>query len=77
MMVAVFGTMLAAMLLAYALKMAVLGADPSRIAPLPWVVAAGRVLGLMLIALCAVNFAAVVLQCGVGQCHTFGYQLLT
>jgi disulfide bond formation protein DsbB len=26
--------------------------------------------------LCALNFASVVLQCGLDQCHTFGYRLL-
>jgi disulfide bond formation protein DsbB len=35
-----------------------------------------RVLELYLVALCAVNFVAVVLQCGVGECHTTGYRLL-
>ena len=64
------------LLLAYALKMAVLGADPSQAPPLTWMTAAGRLLGLVLILLCAVNFVAVVLQCGFDQCHTFGYQLL-
>jgi disulfide bond formation protein DsbB len=31
---------------------------------------------LYVLLICAVNFVAVVLQCGLGQCHTFGYRLL-
>ena len=34
------------------------------------------VLSLYVIALCAINAVSVILQCGLGQCHTFGYQLL-
>ena len=26
--------------------------------------------------ICAINFLSVVVQCGMGECHTFGYQLL-
>jgi disulfide bond formation protein DsbB len=65
-----------ALLLSYALKIAVLGADPSRAVPLPAISLAGRVLGLALLVLCAVNLGAVVLQCGLGECHTMGYRLL-
>jgi disulfide bond formation protein DsbB len=32
--------------------------------------------GLYVIALCAANLVSVVLQCGLDQCHTFGYRLL-
>ena len=35
-----------------------------------------RMLELYVVILCAVNFVAVVLQCGLGQCHTTGYRLL-
>lgn len=35
-----------------------------------------RVLELYVVLLCAINFLAVVLQCGLGECHTFGYRLL-
>ncbi len=33
-------------------------------------------LELYVVLLCAVNFVAVVLQCGLGECHTSGYRLL-
>jgi disulfide bond formation protein DsbB len=35
-----------------------------------------RVLELYVVFICAINFVAVVLQCGLGECHTFGYRLL-
>ena len=35
-----------------------------------------RGLELHVVFLCALNFVAVVLQCGLGECHTFGYRLL-
>lgn len=35
-----------------------------------------RGLEFYVVLLCAVNFVAVVLQCGLGECHTFGYRLL-
>ena len=38
--------------------------------------AAVQALILYVIAICAINFLSVIAQCGVGQCHTFGYQLL-
>jgi disulfide bond formation protein DsbB len=31
---------------------------------------------LYVIALCAINFVSVILQCGLSECHTFGYKLL-
>jgi disulfide bond formation protein DsbB len=34
------------------------------------------ILSLYVIALCAINLVSVILQCGLGQCHTFGYTLL-
>jgi disulfide bond formation protein DsbB len=42
----------------------------------PALVHIGRVLGLWLLVLALVNLVAVVLQCGLGQCHTSGYALL-
>ncbi|CAH0300892.1 disulfide bond formation protein B [Roseomonas sp. CECT 9278] len=64
-----------ALLLAFAVKMAVLGGDvaPGAAPPLVW---AARLLGGYVLALCAVNLVSVVVQCGVGQCHTMGYRLL-
>jgi disulfide bond formation protein DsbB len=35
-----------------------------------------RWLGVYVLLICAINFISVVLQCGLGQCHTFGYRLL-
>jgi len=29
------------------------------------------------IAICLINFASVIVQCGVGACHTFEYKLLS
>ena len=31
---------------------------------------------LYVVAICGVNFISVVAQCGIGDCHTFGYRLL-
>ncbi len=35
-----------------------------------------RGLELYVVFLCVLNFVSVVLQCGLGECHTFGYRLL-
>jgi hypothetical protein len=65
-----------AMLLAFALKMALLGGDaPPRAAPA--LAGAARWLGGYLLAVAAVNLVSVVVQCGFGQCHTMGYRLLS
>jgi len=67
-----------ALLAAYALKFAVLGAD-DRLVPLqkfPTLAKAANLLSLFVIALAAVNFASVVLQCGADACHTYEYRLL-
>ncbi len=68
------------LLTAYAAKLAVLGGDeyleeipPSRF---PFISRLGDVVSLYVIVICAVNFASVVLQCGLEECHTFGYRLL-
>jgi disulfide bond formation protein DsbB len=66
-----------AILLAFAIELAVLGgerlqdAQPSLI---PGRVA--RLLSLYVIAICLINFASVILQCGIGACHTSEYRLL-
>lgn len=31
---------------------------------------------LYVVVICAINFVSVVAQCGIGECHTFGYRLL-
>ena len=68
-----------AILLAFAIKLTVLGGGEqlrdARPAP-----RSGQALppslSLYVIALCAINFVSVILQCGLGECHTFSYKLL-
>jgi disulfide bond formation protein DsbB len=66
-----------AILIAFAIKFAVLGGehlrDQSSSSTLGRL---ARLLGLYVIAICLINFVSVVLQCGAGACHTFGYRLL-
>ncbi len=67
-----------AVLLAYAIKFAVLPTDNFRIAERP--ARLNRLTGLLgfyVIILCAINFLSVIVQCGMGECHTFGYKLLS
>jgi hypothetical protein len=35
-----------------------------------------RGLAIYVVLICAINLLSVVLQCGIGECHTFGYRLL-
>jgi disulfide bond formation protein DsbB len=69
-----------AILTAYAAKLIVLGNDDhlakSEVARMPLLSRAATILGLYVIALCAINLVAVFLQCGFGECHTDGYALL-
>ena len=66
------------LLLALALRLTLFGAPrllpPARPPPLA---RAARLLEFYVVLICALNFGAVVLQCGFDQCHTFGYRLLT
>ena len=68
------------LLIAFAAKLAVLGGDEHlrdhRVTSFPGLDRVASVISLYVIALCAINLVSVVLQCGFGQCHTFGYQLL-
>jgi disulfide bond formation protein DsbB len=68
------------LLIAYAAKLAVLGGDEHlrdhHVRSFPAVERTANVISLYVIALCAINLVSAVLQCGLGQCHTFGYQLL-
>jgi disulfide bond formation protein DsbB len=68
------------LLLGFALKLAVLGGDrhlqDNPAASFPLIAAASRILGPLVIALCAINLISVVVQCGLGQCHTTGYLLI-
>jgi disulfide bond formation protein DsbB len=69
-----------ALLIGFALKLAILGGDrhlqdhPAEGFPL--IARATSILGPLVIALCAVNLISVVVQCGLGQCHTTGYLLI-
>lgn len=66
------------LLLALALRLTLFGA-PRLLPPAgrPPFVRAARLVEVYVVLLCALNFGAVVLQCGFDQCHTFGYRLLT
>jgi disulfide bond formation protein DsbB len=66
-----------ALLLGFAIRFALFGAP--RAAPETEGSMMGRFargLAIYVIFICAINFLSVVLQCGIGQCHTFGYRLL-
>lgn len=63
-------------LLAFAVKFAVLG-DPLRDPQFsPILGRLARLLSVYVIALCLINFASVIVQCGVDACHTTEYRLL-
>jgi disulfide bond formation protein DsbB len=68
------------LLLAYAIKLALLGGDEylreAEIGTFPKIKILADTLSMYVIALCAINLVSVVVQCGFGQCHTFGYRLL-
>lgn len=67
-----------ALLVAFALKLAVLGED-DKLTPLqkfPALAKAGNWLSLLVVLLAAVNFMSVIVQCGADACHTYGYRLL-
>ena len=66
-----------AILLAFAIKLAVLGGEyPQRSPTSPMLGRLARLLSLYVIAICLINFASVIVQCGVDACHTSGYRLL-
>jgi disulfide bond formation protein DsbB len=65
-----------AILLAFAIKLTLLGAQPQGKPATGAVGGFAKLVSLYVIALCAINFVSVILQCGLGECHTFGYKLL-
>jgi disulfide bond formation protein DsbB len=65
-----------AILLAFAIKLAVLGAPVGDPQPSPALGRLARLLILYVIALGLINFGSVILQCGIDACHTSGYRLL-
>jgi hypothetical protein len=68
----------AAILLAFAIKLAVLGGEQLHdLQPSPTLGRVARLLSLYVIAICLINFGSVILQCGAGACQTSGYKLLS
>lgn len=69
-----------ALLIAYAIKLAVLGGDDylqeADARTFPIIHRLAGILSAYVIVLCLINLVSVVIQCGFGQCHTFNYQLL-
>lgn len=64
-------------LLVFAAMLAIFDSERlSKAAPSPTLKRIGAITGLYVVALCAVNLISVILQCGVGACHTTGYRLL-
>jgi disulfide bond formation protein DsbB len=66
-----------ALLLGFAVRLALFGGtrdEPDAERDLSGAVV--RMLVLYVIAICAINFLSVIAQCGLDQCHTFGYRLL-
>jgi len=69
-----------ALLIAYAIKLSILGGDEylreADVSEFPAIRRIADILSIYVIALCLINLVSVVLQCGLGECHTFGYRLL-
>jgi hypothetical protein len=66
-----------ALLLGFAIRFALFGAP--RAAPEAegsLMRRCARGLETYVVCICAINFLSVVLQCGLRECHTFGYRLL-
>jgi disulfide bond formation protein DsbB len=69
-----------ALLTSQAIQIVVLGDDPpalySDYSTYPPFRTMAHIVTVYVIFLCSVNFFSVVLQCGLGECHTSGYRLL-
>jgi len=69
-----------ALLTAYAIKLAILGGDEylreADVSEFPAIRRIADILSIYVIAIGLINLVSVVLQCGLGECHTFGYRLL-
>jgi disulfide bond formation protein DsbB len=66
-----------AILTAFAIKLAVLGGEDLRdTQPSPVLARIARLLVLYMVTIGLINFASVVVQCGLDACHTSGYRLL-
>jgi disulfide bond formation protein DsbB len=67
-----------AILVAFAIKLAVLGGDHLRDRqPSPMLGRLARLLSLYVIAICLINLGSVIVQCGADACHTTEYRLLS
>ena len=68
------------LLTSYAVKLAILGNDEylreADVSEFPAIRRIADILSIYVIAICLINLVSVVLQCGFGECHTFGYKLL-
>jgi len=68
------------LLTAYAIKLAILGGDEylreAELAEFPAIRKLASALNVYIILICVVNLVSVILQCGLGECHTFSYKLL-
>lgn len=68
------------LLTAYAIKLAILGGDEylrqAEVAEFPAIRKLASALSVYIILICVVNLTSVILQCGLGECHTFSYKLL-
>ncbi len=68
-----------ALLIAYAVKLALLDGRKARAIPLaefPALARAAKAAGAYVITLCAINLVSAFVQCGFDACHTTGYRLL-
>lgn len=67
----------AALLLGFAARLAMFGGNREGDADFHPLRLLGRALAIYVAVLCAINFASVVVQCGLDQCHTTDYRLLS
>lgn len=66
-----------ALIASFAVRSILFGSRDRRgMAPASALTHAARWLGAYVVLLCAINFVSVVIQCGLDECHTFGYRLL-
>lgn len=63
-------------LLAFAVKFAVIGDTSREDEQPPFITHTASFLSGYVVLLCAVNFISVIVQCGLEACHTMGYKLL-
>lgn len=67
-------------LIAYAVKMAIVGGDEylqsASVDEFPALRRIADALSVSVVLLCVINLVSVVIQCGFGECHTTGYRLL-